>query len=395
MRIKEKRPLGLYLHIPFCRSKCAYCDFFSFVPQNGDLVKRYVSALLTHMHQYKSGARDRRLDTVFIGGGTPTSIGIDNLCDIIRGVRRCFSMAKHCEFTVEVNPATASYSDFVRLRRLGVNRLSIGLQSANNRELLALTRLHSRSEFERCYRDARRAGIENINIDLMYGVPSQTQESFMNSLAYVVSLQPEHISMYCLKVEEGTPFAAKRAHLALPNDDAVADMYIAGCGYLAARGYEHYEISNFAKSGYRCAHNMKYWNCEEYLGLGPAAHSYYNGSRFSFKRNLDAYMNAMEIKGSRIIITENEVPISPRERVGEYVMLRLRLSDGIDCREFERRFGLDFRAMFGAKMAEFARYGLVNYDGYSYSLTERGFFVSNAIISELVQFNDDGSIFVG
>jgi len=393
MRINEKKRLGLYIHIPFCRSKCAYCDFFSFTPQNEEIKERYVSALIKHMESYRGAAKAYAPDTVFIGGGTPTALGTDQLVRLIREIKRNFSLTKHVEFTVEANPMTADYRDLAAIRRAGANRLSIGLQSGDNRELMALSRQHNRAEFEQFYRNARRAKFDNISIDVMYGIPFQTVDSFMKTLRYVVALEPEHISMYGLKIEQGTPFFAQKETLPLPNEDAEYEMYMRGVEFLTSKGYEHYEISNFARSGYRCMHNMKYWNCEEYLGLGVSAHSYFNGSRFSFKRNIDVYMNGMEIMNSRIKITDESYEISPRERVGEYVMLRMRLSDGIDVRDFERRFALDFDSIYGRSLQKYIKSGFVSCMDGVYSFTNKGMFVSNYILSEILDFPTEKSGF--
>ncbi len=396
MRIgaKDKKKLGLYLHIPFCRSKCAYCDFFSFVPSNEELIQRYVDVLVLHMESYRTGTYDYTVDTVFIGGGTPTLLSTEQLMQINRAIYKNFDVDNRVEYTIEANPATIDFESLKKLRRAGVNRLSIGLQSGDNRELLALSRLHNRAAFEQSFRDARRAGISNINVDIMFGIPFQTKDSFMKTLRYVTWLSPEHISVYGLKIEEGTPFAAKRDTLPLPDEDAEYDMYMTAGEFLASRGYEHYEISNFAKRGMRCRHNMKYWNCEEYLGLGASAHSYFNNSRFSFKRDIDAYMNGLEIKNSRIKLTDENVEISPHERVGEYVMLRMRLSDGVDCREFYRKFGLDFDRLYGSKLQQYINPGLVQYVNGVYSFTAKGMFVSNYILSEILDFSQ-GNTFMG
>lgn len=388
MQSYEKKRLGLYVHVPFCRSKCAYCDFFSVVPPNAELTERYVNALILHMQSYRRGARDYAPDTVYIGGGTPTSLEPDLLIRLIRAIRRNFSLVRGAEFTVEANPATVELNTLNRLRRLGVNRLSMGLQSANNRELAALSRIHRREDFEASFRLARRARIDNINVDLMFGIPYQTRDSLMKSLRYVVRLGPEHISLYDLILEPGTPLDRQRATLPFPNEDEEAEMYLMAVDFLAQNGYAQYEISNFARPGYQCRHNLKYWNCDEYLGFGPSAYSYFNSNRFSFVRNIEAYMRGVEDLESRVGITVGSEEITGRAQMGEYVMLRLRLRDGIGLGEFRRRFGCDFTEMYGEKLGFYLKRGYMAKRGDSIFLTPAGMFVSNYILSDILSFAD-------
>lgn len=300
--LKPKR-LGLYFHIPFCLSKCAYCDFFSFVPSNEELITRYIDALITHMEDYRHAAEEYVVDSVFIGGGTPTCIPKDELLRLIRAIKKNFNITKNAEFTIEANPATVDLQSLKKFRRAGINRISIGLQTGDDNELKSLSRIHTRRQFEESYRTAREAGFENINIDLMFGIPGQTMESLMRNLRYLIRLNPEHISLYNLKIEPGTPFDLHRSELALPNEDDEADMYLAAVDFLRSNGYPQYEISNFSKNGCRCRHNLKYWTGGEYLGFGPSAHSYFSNNRFAFVRDLDAYLNAIEIPSSRINLT--------------------------------------------------------------------------------------------
>ncbi len=386
----EKSRLGLYLHIPFCRAKCAYCDFYSLVPNDEVLMERYVEALILHMQSYRIGAKDYLADTVFIGGGTPTALPTELLIRLIRAVRRNFALTKGAEFTLEANPATVDAGMLNRLRRAGVNRLSMGLQSANNEELAALSRIHRREDFAESFRAARRARIENINVDLMFGIPYQTKKSLLKTLAYVVRLAPEHISLYDLILEPSTPLAKRAPTLPMPNEDEEADMYLSAVEFLAQNGYAQYEVSNFARPGYQCRHNLKYWNCEEYLGLGASAHSYFRDSRFSFSRDINRYMQGVEVPTSRIKITDENDVISPHERVGEYIMLRFRLTAGLSDREFTRRFGFSFTREYGKKMQPYIRSGFAVYNDGVYSLTPKGMFVSNYILSDLLDFSDVG-----
>lgn len=388
----ERNRLGLYLHIPFCRAKCAYCDFYSFVPNDAELQERYVDALISHMQSYRAGAKDYLPDTVFIGGGTPTALPIELLLKLIHAVKRNFTLAKGAEFTLEANPATVDTGMLNRLRRAGVNRLSMGLQSANNEELAALSRIHRREDFAESFRAARRARIENINVDLMFGIPYQTKRSLMKTLQYVVRLGPEHISLYDLILEPSTPLARRAPGLPMPTDDEEADMYLAAVEFLAQNGYAQYEVSNFARPGFQCRHNLKYWNCEEYLGLGASAHSYFRDSRFSFVRDIKRYMHGIEVPASRIKMTDENDVISPRERIGEYIMLRFRLTAGLNDRDFSRRFGFSFAQQYGKKMQPYISGGYATCKDGVYALTPRGMFVSNYILSDLLDFDDLGQI---
>lgn len=380
--------LGIYVHVPFCRSKCAYCDFYSFVPGDETVYERYVNALLSHMEYYKSAVAERLPDSVYIGGGTPTALPEEQLLRIIRGVRRTFHLAKNAEFTVEVNPATASYKTFVRMRRAGVNRISIGLQSADAGELKALSRIHSWVDFKQCYRDARRAKIQNISVDLMFGIPRQTTESLLRSVDYVTRLRPEHVSLYNLKIEPGTLFYQNRHQLVLPDEDTEFEMYEAACALLEKRGYKQYEISNFAQPGKMCKHNLKYWNCEEYLGLGPGAHSYFNGNRFSFVPNIQTYMKGIEHIERDIGITASSEEIKGKARMGEYIMLKFRLAEGLPLGEFQRTFGSDFLELYGSKLSFYLKKGYIVRRGDNIALTHAGMFVSNYILSDILTFED-------
>jgi len=392
MQTYDKKRLGLYLHVPFCRSKCAYCDFYSLPDPDADVMERYVNALIAHMQSYKKGARDYVADTVFIGGGTPTVLPPELLFRLIRAVKRNFTVLRDAEFTVEANPATVDLPTLTRMRRMGVNRLSMGLQSANNNELAALSRIHKRQDFEATYRAARRARIPSINVDLMFGIPYQTKQSLMKTLRWLTHLGPDHISLYDLILEPGTRLYAQRSNLPFPSEDEEAEMYFMAVEYLAKQGYAQYEISNFARPGHMCRHNLKYWNCEEYLGLGPAAHSFFRGNRFSFVRDAERYMQGVEVPTSKIRITEQNDEISPKERLGEYVMLRFRLAAGLDCRDFARRFGTSFEQRYGKKMQPYVQNGFATYKDGVYALTPRGMFVSNYILSDLLEFSDLGQV---
>lgn len=389
---RSQKKLGIYIHIPFCRTKCAYCDFYSFIPKTEGIYERYADTLIAHMEAYKDAAHDRAPDSVYIGGGTPTAMPIDQLIRIIKAVKRNFKLSKNCEFTVEVNPKTADVKTFRRLRRAGVNRVSIGLQSADAAELKMLTRSHTKADFEECFRDARAAKIQNISVDLMFGIPDQTPRSLLQSIDYVTRLHPDHISLYDLKIEEGTPYARIADRLNLPDEDTEFDMYRAAIEMMDRRGYKQYEISNFARPGKQSRHNLKYWNCEEYLGFGPGAHSYFNSTRFSFCRNIQDYMKGVSDPVSRVNMTEGLEQITGKAQLGEYIMLRLRLSDGISVSEVARRYGVDFISLYGKKAEKYIKYGYMIHRGDRFALTTQGMFISNYILSDLLSFEDLGAL---
>lgn len=389
----EKKRLGIYVHVPFCRSKCAYCDFNSSACSDTQLMKQYVTTLLAHMSSYRKGCADYSPDTVFIGGGTPTVLPSDELFRLVRGIKKNFDLVRDAEFTVEANPATLTLSQLKQLRRLGVNRLSMGLQSADERELRALGRIHTRRQFFESFKAAREAKFDNINVDLMFGIPYQTYDSLMRTIDYVTRLEPEHISLYNLKIEAGTPFYENRAALSelCADEDTEYAMYLAAIELLAARGYEQYEISNFARRGFRCLHNMKYWSCEEYLGFGVSAHSYFNGNRFAFIPDVKKYIAGIEDMSNSIELTGECEHLEQRERMGEYIMLRFRLCDGLDTSLFAAKFGVSFEAMYGAKLKKYINGGFITHRASSYSFTPAGMFVSNYILSDILEFEDLGA----
>ena len=391
---EEYKKLGLYLHIPFCKSKCAYCDFYSSDKivcsgrKTPEEMKLYCNALKNNMRIISERTTQYNVDTVFIGGGTPTALPAKLLLDIVKDVERDFYLDENCEFTVEMNPATADAKLLKKLRRAGVNRLSIGLQSAHNHELAALSRIHSVGDFTECFQMAREAGFDNINIDVMYGIPEQTRNTFMETLEFVVSMKPEHISMYNLRIEDGTPFGEKKHMLPLPDEDTECDMYFDGIEFLASRGYQQYEISNFAREGRECRHNLRYWLGEEYIGCGPAAHSYFGGRRFSLKKSLTAFNRALEKKGTTIpsSLLDDSYVVDRREEVAEYLMLRLRLNDGIDPKDFARRFGGDFDAIFGPKLQCYVDSGHMTRKNGHWAFTPQGMMVSNTILARIIPF---------
>ena len=384
-----KNTLGLYLHIPFCRSKCIYCDFYSLPTKSDAEYKRYINSLILHMEDYSAAASNMLIDTIFIGGGTPSVIPTKNMIELINGAYHNFNVTSDAEITMEANPATIDRAAMKKYVGEGVTRFSFGLQSANDRELKALSRIHSFDEFVDTFNDARKAKCGNINVDIMFGLPGQTKESLMNTLRELTALDPEHISMYGLKIEEGTPIAEIADTMQLPEEDEEFEMYLMAIEYLDAHGYKQYEISNFAKTGYECKHNLKYWNCEPYLGLGPAAHSYFNGERFSFKRDAQTYMNALELLDPAADITDERYEVRDKDRMGEYIMLQFRLCSGLDTAKFKIRFGRDFEKMYSNALNVYIDNGFMTLRNGCYSFTPKGMYVSNYILAAMLDFDEN------
>ncbi len=379
--------LGLYVHFPFCRSKCAYCDFYSITDHS--CMKRYIDALMLQCEDYSEAVSYYAVDSVFFGGGTPTVVPTKNILDLIDCIYDNFNITLDAEFTVEANPATVALSDLKKLRKAGVNRLSIGCQSACDNELSLLSRIHNYDDFLETFANARKAGFDNINVDIMYGIPDQTMDSFISSLQRIAALEPEHISLYNLRIEENTPFDAIKDSLKLPDEDVEFEMYEYAIDYLKSLGYIQYEISNFAKPGRECKHNIKYWQCSEYLGLGAGAHSYFRDTRFSFVKNVDTFVNAIENPKTEPVLTDENYKIKPNERVGEYIMLALRMTQGINTQEFNRLFGLDFERMYEDLLPAYLENGFMTKTLFGYAFTVKGMYVSNYILSSMLDFSSD------
>ncbi len=371
-------PIGLYLHIPFCRSKCPYCDFCSYPRPDADTVDAYVTELTRRMAAWGETCHGRTVDTVYLGGGTPTLLSGTQAERLLTAVYRHFAIDPDAEVTVECNPGTAERGALSTWHSLRVNRISMGAQSAQPAELKALGRLHNWDDVCRTVGDARAVGIDNINVDFMIGIPHQTRESLADTLTRAVALFPDHLSAYCLQLEDGTPFARRgAAALSLPDDDEVAARYVLAATRLKDAGYEHYEISNFAKAGKRSRHNTHTWQAREYLGLGVAAHSYLSGERFGNSRDLAAFLRGEDITAERNVLT-------PDEMADEAVMLGLRLKEGIDEAAFAARFGVDFDSRYGKQCDFFAARGLLTRTDGRTALTEAGWMVSNAVLAAIL-----------
>ena len=362
--------IGLYLHIPFCRSKCPYCDFYSFRGSAAEM-DDYCAALQQRISE-STAALQCKADTLYIGGGTPSALGARRLKNLVNQAKQDF-LTEEAEVTVECNPYKLPPDFFKVLAAVGVNRISIGLQSAVDTERRALGRLSDRQTVEAAVRAAQTAGIHNISLDVMLGVPDQTEKSLAETLDFCLSLGVPHISAYILKLEENTPFWRRREQYNFPDDDQTADLYLQMCETLENGGRMQYEISNFAKSGFESRHNLKYWHCEEYLGLGPAAHSFLNGKRFYFPRDFEAFL-----KGSA------PVPDGNGGDFTEYAMLALRLTEGLRESKVQARFGHKIPDKMREKAQIFVQGGYMTADEDRIALTRNGFLLSNTILAEIL-----------
>lgn len=362
---------GLYIHIPFCRSKCPYCDFYSFTADERTK-DEYTAAIIKNIIIWQEKT-ENGFSTVYFGGGTPSQLGSKRLSEIVKAIKKL----PDCEVTVECNPYDLSESrnekDIEKLCSSGVNRISMGMQSAVDKERKKLGRRAGKAEIEKAVRSIKNGGIGNFSLDLMLGIPFQTVDSIKESIAFCAESGAKHVSSYLLKIEQGTPFEKVEKLLDLPNEDECCDMYLAACEELEKHGYRQYEISNFAVPGFESRHNLIYWDCREYLGIGAAAHSFFGGKRFYFPDDTSAFINGAQ-------------PIYDGDggSFEEYVMLRLRLAEGLTQTGCQNRFGFDIPQEMIDKSRFFEKNGLLVSDEKGIRLTPKGFLVSNTIIAELL-----------
>ena len=386
---KDTEKLGIYIHIPFCKSKCDYCDFYSLAGAEGRM-DAYQKALLAHMRETARVAGEISVDTVYFGGGTPSYYGDKRLRELLKAVRKLFHVEKDAEITLEANPDSVTFKSLRALRRAGFNRLSMGLQSACPAELQAVHRPHSVEQGDEAVAAARAAKIQNLSLDLIYGLPGQSEESWQHTVEHALSLAPEHLSCYGLKVEEGTPLAQRVAQgEVLPDDDTQAELYLWTVERLRQAGYEQYEISNFAKPGFASRHNLRYWLTRPYIGFGPGAHSDFGGRRYSWVRDLDGYIKGV-LEGGALLDSQDLIP--RRERGGEYLMLRLRTTRGIEEWEYRGTYFMEFRPI-EERLREFAAQGWAEKtpEGH-WRFTPKGFLVSNQLIGDLLERQQEVSL---
>ncbi len=373
------RKLGIYIHIPFCVKKCNYCDFYS-LPHDSIVEASYINALCKHIKSEKHLYENYEVDTVYIGGGTPSVLSLESIKRIADTVRVCFNLAENMEFSIEQNPCTMTEEKLALYKSVGINRLSIGAQSMNDDELKCLGRAHTSHQVKEKFQLARKCGFENISLDVMFGLPNQRLEDFQKTLDQVCLIAPEHISAYGLKIEENTNFGRIKETLCLPTDEQDYEMYSFLCDTLSKNGYEQYEISNFAKKGYSSRHNMKYWLCEEYVGFGSSAHSCFQGVRYFYENDIQKYISE---EWEKICESLDDTISDETDKMDEYVMLRLRLSEGVDELEFEKAFGKTFLSEY-PQIGTFVLSGHIKKDKNRYFFTKDGFFVSNYILSSIL-----------
>ena len=391
MKMKD---MGLYIHIPFCKSKCKYCDFVSFSNKE-NLIEKYVDCIkqeirdigISNLYDYKDGKDNLiTLKTIYIGGGTPSVINSNYIKEIINCVRQNIKVEDNAEITIEINPGTVDNEKLKTYKEAGVNRLSIGLQSTDNNTLKRIGRIHTYEDFLNTYNIARQLDFKNINVDLMLALPEQTIQELIDGLKKVIDLNPEHISIYSLILEEGTKLyeeIEKEKKYVLPSDDIERQMYWKTKRMLEDAGYIHYEISNFAKKGFESKHNLSCWNQEEYIGVGAAAHSYSNNVRYSNNDNIEKYISNYE-KGrdiDNLIFHEKQ---NKESKMKEYMMLGLRKIEGVNIHLFKNKFNQDPLSLFKPEIDKLINEKLILIDGSYIKLTDKGLDLANLVWEEFV-----------
>ncbi len=360
--------IGVYLHIPFCAQKCPYCDFYS-TKWRIDAEERFLAAMKREISRY--AAENIAADTLYFGGGTPSLIRPQTIAALIQSVKEIFLLSDDAEITLECNPCTVTPARAAAWKEAGVNRVSLGMQSANAEELKLLGRRHTPTQVKTAVDTLQSAGIHNLSLDLMLAVPRQTRESLQNTLDFAVTLPVQHISAYLLQIEPGTPFAGSPLISDCPSEDDAAVMYLQTVETLKNAGFAQYEISNFARAGFESRHNLKYWRCEEYLGFGSAAHSFFHGKRFCYPESLKAFT-----------ADAPQVEVTLGGSAEEYAMLRLRLSEGVSLHEFSHRGG--DASLLQKRAEKFRQAGLLTCEADRVALTEKGFLLSNTVIGDLL-----------
>ena len=377
MKNNRRIPLELYVHIPFCVRKCQYCDFLS-GPSDEETKDRYIEALLKEIRAAEH-TEDYEIVSVFIGGGTPSALKAEAIASIMRTLQEQFFFCEDAEVTIEANPGTVDLEKLTIYRNVGINRLSLGLQSTDAEELKLLGRIHSYEEFLKSYEWAREAGFSNINIDLMFAIPGQAGEAWRQHLYQVAELNPEHISAYSLIIEEGTPFAEQ--NLDLPDEDTEYQMYEDTAEILERYGYRQYEISNYAKQGYMCRHNAGYWQRREYLGFGLGASSLYGGMRFSNTHQMQEYLKESRNPDQ---IRKDVTVLSRNEQIEEFMFLGLRMTEGISEKKFEENFDVRLMDIYGDILQKYEETGFMEHIETKWRLTRKGIHVSNHILADFL-----------
>ena len=380
--MKNTKTIGLYIHIPFCRQKCLYCDFPSWAGKEGQM-QGYVDALTKEIRNRGKEYTDRKVVSVFFGGGTPTTLSVPMLEQLMQAVFESWDIAEDAEITTEANPGTLDGEMAVALKKMGFNRLSMGVQAWQNRLLKDLGRIHTMEAFQENYKAVREAGFGNVNTDLMFALPNQTMADWQETVRNIVALHPEHISAYSLILEEGTPFFDRyeKGELEPAAEELDREMYHWAVDYLAKMGYGQYEISNFAKKGRQSRHNRIYWQAEEYLGMGLGAHSYMDGERFHNRYDLQEYIRA---DGDISLLKEEVEVITEEDALAEFMFLGLRLTEGVSFARFRERFGQEMKNIYGRQIEELVKDGLLKEDEIGIRLTTRGVDISNVVFEKFL-----------
>lgn len=375
--------LGLYIHIPFCVTKCKYCDFNSFKIDLNEKIK-YLNYLGEEMKLYKEEIKNREIDSVFVGGGTPSILNENEINILFEKIKENFNIKSNAEITMECNPGTLTLNKLKVMKKSGVNRLSIGLQAVQNHHLKYIGRIHNFEEFEKNYHDAKQMGFDNINIDLMYALPNQSREDWMESLEKVVKLNPTHISAYSLILEENTELFKmyERDEFNLLDENTDIEMYEYTIDYLKSHGYNQYEISNYAKDNFECKHNVLYWKCEEYVGIGASASGYFNGIRYNNICELDNY-EKMILEGEKPI--EWEEKLSIKDEIEESIFLGLRMNEGIQISDFKEKYNFDFEKEYKNEIEKLSKMELIEIDNNLMKLTQKGREISNSVFVEFIK----------
>ena len=375
--------LGLYIHIPFCVTKCKYCDFNSFKIDLNEKIK-YLNYLGEEMKLYKEEIKNREIDSVFVGGGTPSILNENEINILFEKIKENFNIKSNAEITMECNPGTLTLNKLKVMKKSGVNRLSIGLQAVQNHHLKYIGRIHTFEEFEKNYHDAKQMGFDNINIDLMYALPNQSREDWMESLEKVVKLNPTHISAYSLILEENTELFKmyERDEFNLLDENTDIEMYEYTIDSLKSHGYNQYEISNYAKDNFECKHNVLYWKCEEYVGIGASASGYFNGIRYNNICELDNY-EKMILEGEKPI--EWEEKLSIKDEIEESIFLGLRMNEGIQISDFKEKYNFDFEKEYRNEIEKLSKMELIEIDNNLMKLTQKGREISNSVFVEFIK----------
>lgn len=367
--IVNNQNLGIYIHVPFCVCKCPYCDFYSVVPKN---IEIYANSVCREIEKWGAVSKNT-VDTIYFGGGTPSLLEAETIGLIIKCIYKNFKVSDP-EITIEINPADYEAMDFEKLKKFGVNRVSVGAQSFSEKELKSLGRRHGKNDIVMTVKSLKNAGIKNISLDLMLGIPYQTKENVKNFIDFCTENEIKHVSAYLLKIEKGTKFYINRNNLNLPSDDESAEIYEFAVDYLSKKGYHQYEVSNFSMPNFESKHNLKYWNLEEYIGIGPSAHSLFEGRRFYYKNSLKDFAECPQ--------THREGEFEPEI---EYIMLRMRLSEGLNFEKFKKKFEKDVPQKYLNNAEKYVGFGLLISDKNGIRLTKKGFLLSNFVIGGILE----------